>query len=121
LASLERARPPQGFDSNDLRSTFPRFTPEALKANLAFVDMLRAFAARKNATPAQIALAWLLARRPWIVPIPGMNTRRHLDENLASVGVVLTRDDLREIDAAALKIDVQGARLSEGLPGLSED
>lgn len=108
------------FDSTDLRSTFPRFTPEALKANLAFVDMIRSFAAGKNATPAQIALAWLLAQKPWIVPIPGMNSVKHMDENLASVDVVLTQDDLREIDTAASKIPVQGERLSEGLLSLSE-
>jgi len=108
------------FDSTDLRSTFPRFAPEALKANLAFVDMLRGFAARKQATPAQIALAWLLARKPWIVPIPGINKLEHLKENLASVDVVLTPDDLREIDSAASKIEVTGARLSEGLLQLSE-
>jgi aryl-alcohol dehydrogenase-like predicted oxidoreductase len=108
------------FDSTDLRSTFPRFTPEALKANLAFVDMIRTFAARQHATPAQIALAWLLAQKPWIVPIPGMNSVKHMDENLASVNVGLTPDDLREIDAAAAKIPVHGERLSEGLLSLSE-
>jgi len=108
------------FDSTDLRSTFPRFSSEALKANLAFVDMIRTFAARKGATPAQIALAWLLAQKPWIVPIPGMNSVKHMDENLASVDVVLTQDDLREIDAAASQIPVQGERLSAGLLSLSE-
>ena len=108
------------FDSTDLRSTFPRFTPDAITANLAFVDMLRAFAARKHASPAQIALAWLLAQKPWIVPIPGMNTLSHLEENLASVNVRLTVDDLGEIDAAASQIEVRGARLSEGLLSLSE-
>jgi aryl-alcohol dehydrogenase-like predicted oxidoreductase len=108
------------FDSSDLRSTFPRFTPEALKANLAFVEMLREFAARKNATPAQIALAWLLAQKPWIVPIPGINKLEHLDENLASVDIALTPGDLREIDIAVSKIEVQGARLGEGLLSLSE-
>ena len=92
-----------------------------MTANLAFVDMLRAFAARKHASPAQIALAWLLAQKPWIVPIPGMNTLSHLDENLASVNVRLTVDDLREIDAAASQIEVRGARLSEGLLSLSEE
>jgi aryl-alcohol dehydrogenase-like predicted oxidoreductase len=90
-------------------------------ANLAFVDMLRAFAARKHASPAQIALAWLLAQKPWIVPIPGMNTIGHLDENLASVDVVLTTENLREIDAAAAKIELKRARLSEGLLSLSEE
>ncbi|WP_242394791.1 aldo/keto reductase [Anaeromyxobacter oryzisoli] len=108
------------FDSSDLRSTFPRFTPEAMKANLAFVEMLRGFAARKNATPAQIALAWLLAQKSWVVPIPGINKLEHLKENIASVELVLTRDDLREIDAAASNIEVKGARLSEGLLDLSE-
>jgi aryl-alcohol dehydrogenase-like predicted oxidoreductase len=108
------------FDSTDLRSTFPRFTPEALQANLAFVDMLRGFAARRNATPAQIALAWLLAQKPWIVPIPGINKPEYLQENLGSVDVVLTPDDLREIDSAASQIEVKGARLSEGLLQLSE-
>lgn len=108
------------FDSTDLRSTFPRFTPEAMKANLAFVDMLRGFAARKKATPAQIALAWLLAQNPWIVPIPGINKLEYLKENISSVDVKLTPDDLREIDAAAAKIEVKGARLSEGLLQLSE-
>jgi aryl-alcohol dehydrogenase-like predicted oxidoreductase len=108
------------FDSTDLRSTFPRFTPEAMKANLAFVDMLRGFAARKNATPAQVSLAWLLAQKPWIVPIPGINKLPHLKENLASVDLVLTPADLREIDVAAAKIEVTGARLSEGLLQLSE-
>ena len=108
------------FDSTDLRSTFPRFTPKALKANLAFVDMIRTFAARKAATPAQIALAWLLGQKPWIVPIPGMNSVKHMEENLASVDVVLTQGDLDEIDAAASQIPVEGERLSEGLLSLSE-
>jgi aryl-alcohol dehydrogenase-like predicted oxidoreductase len=108
------------FDSTDLRSTFPRFTPEAMKSNLAFVDMLRIFAARKKATPAQIALAWLLAQKPWVVPIPGINKLEHLKENLASVELVLTPDDLSEIDSAASKIEVQGGRLSEGLLQLSD-
>ena len=83
--------------------------------------MLRGFAARRNATPAQFALAWLLAQKPWIVPIPGITKLEHLEENLASVNVALTPDDLREIDDAAAKIEVQGARLSEGLLQLSED
>jgi aryl-alcohol dehydrogenase-like predicted oxidoreductase len=93
---------------------------EALKTNLALVDMIRTFAAPKDATPAQIALAWLVAQKPWIVPIPGMNSVKHMDENLASADVVLTQDDLREIDAAASKITVQGERLAEGLLSLSE-
>jgi len=109
------------FDSTDLRSNFPRFTPEAMKANLAFVDMIRTFAAYKQATPAQIALAWLLAQKPWIVPIPGMNALAHIDENLTSADLTLTSEDLREIDRAASKIDIRGARLDEGLLSLSED
>jgi aryl-alcohol dehydrogenase-like predicted oxidoreductase len=108
------------FDDTDLRSTFPRFTPEALKANLAFVDMVRGFAVRKQATPAQIALAWLLAQKPWIVPIPGMNTADHLAENLAAVTVRLSLEDLRDIDDAAATIAVTGARLDEGLLSLSD-
>ena len=109
------------FDANDLRSTFPRFAPAALKANLAFVGMLKAFAARKQATPAQIALAWLLAQKPWIVPIPGITRMDHLDENLAASDVPLSADDLRAIDEAAAKIELTGARLNEGLLSLSED
>jgi len=109
------------FDTTDLRSTFPRFTPEAMQANLAFVEIIRGFAARKNATLAQIALAWLLAQKPWIIPIPGINTLEHLKENLASVDVVLSPDDLLEIDSSVAKIDVKGARLSEGLLQLSEE
>jgi aryl-alcohol dehydrogenase-like predicted oxidoreductase len=102
------------FDgSSDLRATFPRFTPQALKANLAVVDLLGKIAERKKATPVQIALAWLLAQKPWIVPISGTRKLAHLDENLAAVDVELTSDDLREIDSAYSKITVQGARLSE--------
>lgn len=108
------------FDSNDLRSTFPRFTPEAMKANLAFVDMVRAFAARRRATPAQIALAWLLAQKPWIVPIPGITRADHLEENMASTSVSLSAADLSELNRAAAEISVQGARLNEGLLQLSE-
>jgi aryl-alcohol dehydrogenase-like predicted oxidoreductase len=102
------------FDSaTDLRATFPRFTPEARKANQAVVELLRAIAIRKNGTPAQIALAWLLAQKPWIVPIPGTRKRERLEENLGAVNIDLTPGDLREIDAAYSKIKVQGARLSE--------
>jgi aryl-alcohol dehydrogenase-like predicted oxidoreductase len=102
------------FDSSsDLRSTFPRFTPEARKANLAAVDLLSDIARRKNSTPAQIALAWLLAQKPWIVPIPGTRKLERLDENLGALSVKLTSDDLREIDSAFSKITVQGARLPE--------
>jgi aryl-alcohol dehydrogenase-like predicted oxidoreductase len=108
------------FDKSDLRSAFPRFTPEAMKANLAFVDMLRSFAARKGASPAQIALAWLLAQKPWIVPIPGIDKLEHLDENLASVELELTSQDLAEIDTAASHIEIHGARLDAGLLSLSE-
>ena len=101
--------------SNDFRSTLPRFTPEAMKANRAIVDLLNAMAKRKNATPAQIALAWLLAQKPWIVPIPGTTKLHRLDENIGAVSVELTPDDLRNIDVAASKITVQGARYPEKL------
>ncbi len=101
------------FDITDLRATFPRFTPENRKANQAVVDLLSAIAKRKNATSAQMALAWLLAQKPWIVPIPGTRNLKHLDENLRAVAVELTSDDLREIDSAFAKITVQGTRLSE--------
>ena len=102
------------FDSaTDLRSTFPRFTPQAIKANMAVVDLLKSIAGRKNATPAQIALAWLLAQKPFIVPIPGMDSTRYLDENIASAEIDLTPEDLRQIEDAYSKIPVQGDRLSE--------
>ncbi len=102
------------FDSStDLRATFPRFTQEARKANQAVVDLLRKIAERKKATPAQIALAWLLAQKPWIVPIPGTRKLEHLEENIGAAEIELTSDDLREIDRAFSKITVQGARLSE--------
>jgi aryl-alcohol dehydrogenase-like predicted oxidoreductase len=107
------------FDSTDFRSTLPRFTPEALKANHALVDLLAAIAKRKNATPAQIALAWLLAKKPWIVPIPGTTRLHRLDENIGAVTIELTADDLREIDSAAAKITVQGARYPEKLEQLT--
>lgn len=103
------------FDSSDFRSRVPRLAPEALKANLALVDLLRQVAHCKSATPAQIALAWLLAQKPWIVPIPGTTKLHRLDENLGAVTVDLTADDLRVIDAAASKITVQGARLPEAV------
>ncbi|MHB1161998.1 MAG: aldo/keto reductase [Chloroflexota bacterium] len=106
--------PTTTFDSSsDLRATFPRFTPEARRANQPVVDLLRTIAKRKKATPAQIALAWLLAQKPWIVPIPGTTKLEHLDEDLGAVEVELASDDLREIDSAASKITVQGARLPE--------
>jgi aryl-alcohol dehydrogenase-like predicted oxidoreductase len=103
------------FDSTDLRNTLPRFTPEARKANQALVDLLGEIAKRKKATPAQIALAWLLAQKRWIVPIPGTTKLHRLNENIGAVAVELTPDDLREIDSAASKITVQGARYPEKL------
>jgi aryl-alcohol dehydrogenase-like predicted oxidoreductase len=103
------------FDSSDFRNALPRFTPEARKANQALVDLLGIIAKRKKATPAQIALAWLLAQKPWIVPIPGTTKLHRLEENLGSVAVELTPDDLREIDSASSKITVQGARYPEKL------
>lgn len=101
------------FDSSDFRASVPRFAPEAMKANLALVDLLRDVAQKKNATPAQVALAWLLAQKPWIVPIPGTTKLHRLEENLGSVAVKLADDDLARINAAAAKIQLQGARLSE--------
>jgi aryl-alcohol dehydrogenase-like predicted oxidoreductase len=101
------------FASNDIRSTIPRFEPEALKANLTLVELLRSIAERKNATLAQIALAWLLAQRPWIVPIPGTRRLARLDENLGGAAVELTPDDLRDIERAASAVTVQGGRYSE--------
>jgi aryl-alcohol dehydrogenase-like predicted oxidoreductase len=101
------------LESSDSRSTHPRFTPEAMRANRALVDLLATVAERKQATPAQIALAWLLARKPWIVPIPGTTKRHRLEENLGAAKVELTGDDLREIESAASEITVQGARYPE--------
>jgi aryl-alcohol dehydrogenase-like predicted oxidoreductase len=98
------------FDASDVRSWFPRFAPDARNANQALVDLLGEIAAPKKATPAQIALAWLLAQKPWIVPIPGTTKPARLDENLAAVAIVLTADELDEIDSAAAKIKVQWAR-----------
>src|SRR2546427_6551197 len=103
------------FDSSDFRSTLPRFRPEALKANQALIDLLGKIGKRKKATPAQIALAWLLAQKPWIVPIPGTTKLHRLDENIGAVAIELTSDDLREIDGAASKITVHGARYPEEL------
>jgi aryl-alcohol dehydrogenase-like predicted oxidoreductase len=103
------------FASSDFRSTLPRFTPEALKVNQALIDLLCSIAKRKNATPAQIALAWLLAQKPWIVPIPGTTKLSRLDENIGAVSIQLTPEDLRDIDDAAAKITVQGARYPERL------
>jgi aryl-alcohol dehydrogenase-like predicted oxidoreductase len=103
------------FEGSDFRNTVPRFAPENRKANHVLVDLLAEIAARKAATPAQIALAWLLAQKPWIVPIPGTRRLERLDENLGAADVKLTPDDLREIDSAAAKISVQGARYPERL------
>jgi len=103
------------FDRSDFRAALPRFKPEARKANQALVDLLARIAARKHATPAQIALAWLLAQKPWIVPIPGTTKVHRLEENIGAIDVALTPDDLREIDDAASKITVQGARYPEQL------
>jgi aryl-alcohol dehydrogenase-like predicted oxidoreductase len=107
------------FDSSDFRASFPRFTPEARAANLAVVDLLNAIAKRKKVTPAQIALAWLLARKTWIVPIPGTRKIERLIENIGADGVELTSVDLREIESACSKIAVQGARLPEEILKLS--
>jgi len=103
------------FDSTDFRNIVPRFSPEARKANQALVDLLSKFAERKKATPAQIALAWLLAQKPWIVPIPGTTKLHRLEENIGAAAVELTPDDLRQIDNAASKIPVQGDRYPENL------
>jgi aryl-alcohol dehydrogenase-like predicted oxidoreductase len=107
------------FDSTDFRTTLPRFTPEARKANQALVDLLGKIAAQKKATSAQIALAWLLAQKPWVVPIPGTTKLPRLEENIGAVALGLTDDDLREIDSAASKIAVQGARYPESLENLT--
>ena len=101
------------FDSTDFRSTLPRFTPDALKANQALVDLLGQIAQKKKATPAQIALAWLLAQKPWMVPIPGTTKLNRLEENIGAAAVQLTSEDLREIESASSKIKVEGARYPE--------
>src|SRR2546422_2970125 len=103
------------FDRSDFRSTLPRFTPEALKANQALIDLLGSIAGQKKATPAQIALAWLLAQKPWIVPIPGTTKLHRLEENIGAAAIELTSNDLREIESAASKINVKGARYPENL------
>jgi aryl-alcohol dehydrogenase-like predicted oxidoreductase len=103
------------FESGDFRSQLPRFTPEARKANLALVDLIAGIAAGKGATPAQIALAWLLAQRPWIVPIPGTTRLQRLEENLGSAALELTPEDLRAIEAALAKVQIEGARYPEHL------
>lgn len=107
------------FDSSDFRNTIPRFTPEARKANQALVDLLGKMAERKKATPAQIALAWLLAQKPWIVPIPGTTKPARLEENIGAAAVELTANDLREIDSAASQIRVEGARYPEALEAMT--
>jgi aryl-alcohol dehydrogenase-like predicted oxidoreductase len=106
------------FDSTDFRASLPRFTPQARKANQALVDLLGRIAGRKKATPAQIALAWLLAQKPWIVPIPGTTKLHRLEENIGAANISFTPDDLREIDSAASKITVQGDRYPENLEQL---
>lgn len=116
-----KVAPDSRFDSaTDLRATFPRFTPEAMKANMALVDVLRTMGERKNVTPAQMALAWLLAQKPWIVPIPGMDKTQYLDENIEAAEIEFTPGDLREIEAAYSKIPVQGNRLSDAHTALIE-
>src|SRR5213080_5393519 len=107
------------FDSSDFRSTLPRFTPEALRSNKALIDLLGRIAKRKNATPAQIALAWLLAQEPWIVPIPGTQRLKRLEENIGAVEIELTPDDLREIETASSEIKVEGARYPEKLEAMT--
>lgn len=106
------------LDPADFRAGLPRFTPEALQANTALVDLLKGMAERKRATPAQIALGWLLARKPWIVPIPGTTKLHRLEENLGAAELSLTADDLRDIDSAAAKIQIHGARYSERLQSM---
>jgi aryl-alcohol dehydrogenase-like predicted oxidoreductase len=103
------------FAKEDLRSRIPRFTPDARKANQPLIDLLTAIGERKKVAPAQIALAWLLAQRPWIVPIPGTSKLARLEENIGAVDVGLTPEDLREIDGSASKITVQGARYPDDL------
>jgi len=103
------------FESNDFRSTLPRFKAEALKANQALVDLLGKIGTRKKATPAQIALAWLLAQKPWIVPIPGTTKLHRLEENIGAATVEMTGDDLREIESAASQIRIEGARYPEAI------
>ena len=106
------------FESDDIRSSLPRFTPEAREANQALVGLLRSIGERKDATPAQIALAWLLAQKPWIVPIPGTTKRHRLEENIGSAEIELTPEDLAELDRAASEIRVEGARYPENLERL---
>ncbi|RYZ77867.1 MAG: aldo/keto reductase [Proteobacteria bacterium] len=109
------------FDANtDLRAAFPRFTPEAIKANMPVVELLVRIAKQKNGTPVQIALAWLLAQKPFIVPIPGMDKVDYIDDNLKSLDIELSSQDLAEIESSLAKIEIQGARLDEGLLSMSE-
>jgi aryl-alcohol dehydrogenase-like predicted oxidoreductase len=108
------------FDTSDFRSYVPRFSPEALKANVALVALIRQVTEEKNATPAQIAFAWLLAQKPWIVPIPGTTKLHRLDENLRAVNVELTDEDLKKIDEAASKLSLEGARLPEAALKMTE-
>ena len=103
------------FDSSDIRNRLPRYTPEARKANRVVIDLLTRIGEHKGATPGQIALAWLLAQKPWIVPIPGSRKLERLDENIGAVAVELTPDDLREIESALSKLTIQGARYPENL------
>ena len=108
------------LDPNDFRNMSPRFTPEAREHNLALVDLVRKVAERRQATPAQVALAWLLAQRPWIVPIPGTTKLHRLEENLGAVDVQLTADDLRELDEGSSRIEIHGQRLPEAILAMSE-
>lgn len=109
------------FDSaTDLRANFPRFTQEAIKANMPVVEILRSFAAERNATPVQIALAWLLAQKPWIVPIPGMDKRAYIDDNIKSIDLEMTAADVAAINAKMAQVTIQGGRLDEGLLSMSE-
>ena len=107
------------FDSSDFRNTVPRFNPENRKANQALVDLLQKIAPRKKATPGQIALAWLLAQKPWIVPIPGTTKLHRLEENIGAAAIELTPDDLREIESRASKITIEGARYPEHIEQMS--
>jgi aryl-alcohol dehydrogenase-like predicted oxidoreductase len=108
------------FDSNDFRATLPRFTPEAMKANQVLVDLIEKLAKQKGVTPAKIALGWLLAQKPWIVPIPGTTKLHRLDENLGAVAVAFTDEELKNIDTAASNITIQGSRYPEDLQKMAE-
>jgi aryl-alcohol dehydrogenase-like predicted oxidoreductase len=109
------------FDKNDYRNTVPRFTPENRKANLALVEILKQIAGIKNATPAQIALSWLLAQKPWIVPIPGTTKIHRLEENIGAASVELSNEDLNEIENAAANIRIQGDRYSESSQNMVDE